>query len=104
MRPIPLPTFKVAQRERERENETTNKTTFCLLIFCCVPFSRQKAFLSFFHGSDVSKIQSPKNWSKSFGLLCMAALQRKRPQPEERDRDTLKFLLVGHPSTTAEAR
>lgn len=89
----------------ERENESTDKTTFCLLIFHCVPFSRKKAFLSFFQGSDVSKIQCPENWSKSFALCCMAALERKRLQPEKRDWDTVELVVVvGHPSMTAKAR
>lgn len=88
----------------ERENERTDKTTFCLLIFHCVPFSRKKVFLSFFQGSDVSKIQCPKNWSKSFALRCMAALERKRLQPEKRDWDTMELVVVvGHPSVTAKA-
>lgn len=82
------------------------KLLFAFWFFTVFPFSRKKAFHSFFQGSDVSKIQCPKNWSKSFALCCMAALERKSPQPEKRDRATVELveLVAGQPSMTAKAK
>lgn len=84
--------FLCSRLHRERENDSTNKT-FCSLIFHSVPFSRKKV------------LQCPKNWSKTFALHCMVARERKRSQPEKRDRATVELVVVvEHPSMTVKAR